>query len=99
MESLLRISKADKLALGVIALAFLIHLGLVPESWLVEFILSMTGLKLILIWASMDWNAGMYQSILNMFILWVYVALPAIFWDLVRRKLPKIWKALRLKSA
>jgi len=98
MESLLGLSKADTLALGVITLAFLIHFGLVPESWLVEFILSMTGVKLILLWASMNWNAGMYQSILNMLILWAYVALPAIFWDLVRRKLPKILKASELKS-
>jgi hypothetical protein len=58
MESLLGLSKADKLTLGVIALAFLIHLGLVPESWLVEFILSMTGIRLILVWASMDWNVS-----------------------------------------
>lgn len=95
MESL-RLSRGDTLAVGVIFLAFLIHLGLAPESWLVEFILSMTGVKLILVWASMDWNAGMYQSILNMLILWAYVALPVVFWDLVRRQLTKILKALGL---
>lgn len=98
MESLQRLSKVDKLALGVIALAFLIHLGLVPESWLVEFILSMTGVNAILIWASMDWNAGMYQSILNTLILCAYVTLPALFWDLVRRKLPKALMALGLSA-